>query len=145
MGRILMKMGGTKQKPSTERDIGKIARSCDDIRKYILLIHAFGGCDTTSAIFGQDKTSIMTLLRRNKLARNAAETLVKSGASISEVGEAGIKLFVLLYNGKDTDTLSKLRCVKYKSMVSSSLVIKPERLLPTGRAAWFHITCLFTN
>ena len=52
MGPIKMKLGGTRGESSFERDIGDIAMSCDNIRKYLLVVHAFGGCDTTSAIFG---------------------------------------------------------------------------------------------
>ena len=49
--------------------------------------------DTTSAVFSQGKTSMM---KKNRSARDAAKILLKSDASVSEVGEAGIKHGVLI-------------------------------------------------
>ena len=62
---------------------------------------------------------------------------LKTDATPDEVGEAGLKLFVLLYGGKSSDTLSSLRFTKYLKMTSVSSALKPEKLAPE-RATWFH-------
>ena len=49
-----------------------------------------------------------------------------------------MKIFVLLYGGKDSDSLSSLRYAKYMKMTSITSSIKPEKLPPTERAAYFH-------
>ena len=55
MGQIKMKIEGTRKYKELVCDIGQIANTLGDIQKYLTFIYAFGGCDTTSAIFGQGK------------------------------------------------------------------------------------------
>ena len=57
---------------------------------------------------------------------------------MSVICETGIKIFVILYCGRDSDPLTDLRDLKYMEMASSSRTIKPESLPPTEQAAMFH-------
>ena len=57
-----------------------------------------------------------------------------------EIGSAGIRLFVHLYGGKQTDSLNSLMYAKFMEMVSCGKTLEPERLPSTERAAFFHIT-----
>lgn len=136
MGCILMKNEATRKHAESVRDVGKICESLGDICKYITFIHAFGGCDTTSAIFGQGKLSILKLIKKNAASRAAADMFLKNDSTPDEIGEAGVKLFISLYGGKNNDTLSCLRYLRYMKMTSSKL--QPEKLPPTERAAHFH-------
>ena len=143
MGQIKMKREGTRKYRESARDIGQIASSLGNIQKYMTFIHAFGGCNTTSAIFGQGKLSILRLLanknkRRSTAAREAADVFCDPNATPDQIGAAGFKIFVLLYGGKDSDSLSSLRYAKYMKMTSIASSIKPEKLPPTERAAYFH-------
>ena len=55
-----------------------------------------------------------------------------------QVAEAGLRLSVLMYQGKSEDSLN-LRCVRYMHLISDSVSkIKPEILPQTERAAHFH-------
>jgi hypothetical protein len=56
----------------------------------------------------------------------------------NEIGNAGIKLFVMLYNGKADDTLTELRYNTYMRMAASASRIIPSKLPPTERSAWSH-------
>ena len=80
MRQIKMKSKSTRKYKKSGRDVGQIASTLGDIQKYLTFIHAFGGCDTTSAIFGQGKLSILRLLssknkKRSLAAREAADIL----------------------------------------------------------------------
>ncbi len=55
-----------------------------------------------------------------------------------EISEAGVRLFVILFSGKQDDSLNYLRYVKFLEMASSSKAIDPQKLPPTERAAHFH-------
>ena len=55
-----------------------------------------------------------------------------------EIGSAGIRLFVHLYGGKQTDSLNSLRYAKFMEMASCGKTLEPERLPPTERAAFSH-------
>ena len=58
MGQIKMKREDTRKYEESVCNIEQIAGTLYDIQKYLTFIHAFRGCDTTSAIFGKEKLSI---------------------------------------------------------------------------------------
>ena len=62
IAQMKIKSAGTGKYKTLVRDIGKIPDTSSDIQKYLTFIHVFGGCDTTSAIFGEGKLSILRLL-----------------------------------------------------------------------------------
>lgn len=139
MGRIIMKTEASKKVKANEREIGKVAECLGDIKKYITFIHAFGGCDTTSSIYGKGKTSILRLLEKSKDARQEADIFLKENCSPQVICTAGTKLFVQIYGGKSSDSLDELRYLNYMKMSLSSANIKPENLPPTQAAANYHI------
>ena len=55
MGQIIMRTEATTKPKAIECDPGVIAECIGDVRKYLTFVHAFGGCDTTSAVYGQGK------------------------------------------------------------------------------------------
>ncbi|GAB1602355.1 hypothetical protein Ahia01_000514600 [Argonauta hians] len=59
-------------------------------------------------------------------------------ASQEEVGAAGMQLFVLMYNGKQEDSLTTLIFASYSTLAALSKLRSPEKLPPSMRAAWFH-------
>ena len=79
-----------------------------DVCCQILVLHAFGGCDTTSAIFGHGKGNVLSKLSSKCSARDCISVMQNPGASVTAVSEAGQRLMVLLYSGTPTDTLSHL-------------------------------------
>lgn len=100
----------------------------------VLFTHAFTGCDTTSAPFGQGKTKITTFLSKSELAEQV-EVFLRPDSTPQAVREAGIKCFVALYGGDIArDTLDFLR---YKTFVTSS-DINLARLPPTEDATGHH-------
>ena len=109
------------------------------VLQHLLFIHAFGGCDTTSAIHDKGKGAILRLIKKSKKPQQLSAVFNKPLASQAEVGSAGINLFILLYGGKNEDSLQSLRYTMYmKKMAASSSNIKPSKLPPTERSAWFH-------
>ena len=73
--------------------IRKIAERLNPvIVKHIQFIHAWSGCNKTSAIFNKGKTELMKLI-----AKGVHEVLDKTDATPEEIGKAGFKLFVTTY------------------------------------------------
>ena len=70
-----------------------------DICCQILVLHAFGGCDTTSAIIGHGKGNVLCKLSSKCSARNCISVMQDPGASVAAVSEAGQRLMALLYGG----------------------------------------------
>ena len=138
-----MKTEATKKHKAVERDIGVISECVGDVRKYLTFIHAFGGCDTTSEVYGQGKLSILKLLEKWKAAWEEADVLLQKNVSPEAVCEAGRKIFVMLYGGKNSNSLTYRRYIKYKKMDSFAANVKPESLSPIERAAMFHIHLVY--
>ena len=55
-----------------------------------------------------------------------------------EIGKAGVRLFVILFGGKQNDSLNFLRYEKFLEIASPSKAIDQQKLPPTERAAHFH-------
>jgi len=105
----------------------------------LLVVHALTGCDTTSALFGQGKRKAFNKLAKSKIALPLSRVIMNKTATEDEVAQADCQLLVMLYGGKATDTLNKLRHTMYSSMcVGRKSRPVPERLPPTERAAHFH-------
>lgn len=105
----------------------------------LLFIHAWCGCDTTSATFGHGKTNLLKKMKQSEELQQISSVISNPQATEEEVGNAGIRLFVILYGGREEDTLGGLRFAKFMAMVSSCKgELKPWKLPPTDRAAHFH-------
>ena len=69
------------------------------IVKNILFIHAWSGCDTTSAIFNKGKTALMKLIAKwdRKVLDIICFTFNNTHVTLEEIGKAEVKLFVTTY------------------------------------------------
>ena len=67
-----------------------------------------------------------------------ADLMMDCNATVDQVGEVGVRLFVIVFGGKQSDSLNSLRYAKYMEMVSSAKAIDPQKLPPTARAAHYH-------
>lgn len=108
------------------------------VASHLLFLHAWSGCDTTSATFGQGKVSIVKRLKQCDEIQDISELMMKRDVTTEQIGEAGARLFVIMYGGKETDCLNALRYAKYMEMVTSTKKIDPHKLPPTERAAHYH-------
>ncbi|KAG1668548.1 Protein FAN [Nymphon striatum] len=70
-----------------------------DFKEHLLFIHAWSGCDSTSAIFGKGKASFLNLVKKSKIIQLVSETICDYWATQSDVGDASMKAFVELYGG----------------------------------------------
>ena len=91
----------------TWRSIRKIINSMEPVvKKHILFLHAWTGCDTTSSIYGQGKTSLIKKIKSSRELQRHAEIISNPWAEENEVVEAGENIFIIMYGGKFTDTLN---------------------------------------
>ena len=113
MEQIIMRSEATKKHKAIERDIGEIAECIGNVRKYLTFVHLFSGFDTNSAGYGQGKLSILKLLEKSKAAREETDVFLQKNVSPEVVYGAGRKIFVMLYGGKNSDSLTYLRYIKW--------------------------------
>lgn len=105
----------------------------------LLAVHALGGCDSTSAIFGHGKGTIFRKVKEdtNGQLHRKCMTLQNPEATDDEVCAATCDLLMALYCGKTGDRLANLRYEEYCKM-SLSKRFQPERLPPSESAAHMH-------
>ena len=123
-----------------------VLKICDIICKVgqvitdnILFLHAWSGCDTTSATFGHGKTTLLKKIKESGELQQISSLMYDPDATAEQIGKAGNRLFIILYGGKQEDSLNRLRYAKFMEMVSSAKTsIDPQKLPPTERAAYFH-------
>ena len=80
-----------------------------NLKELLLFIHAFGGCDTTSAIHEKSKGSIVKMVEKSPDAMEIGNVFLNEESTQDQVGEAGMKAFIKLYGGGAADSLSGLR------------------------------------
>jgi hypothetical protein len=110
-----------------------------DSCKKILVLHAFGGCDTTSAVFGHGKGSVFKKLDTDRALCYHIATLQSPDSTVDQVKSAGVALMIALYGGKPGEQLGDMRYTAFMKMLKLRAGrFQPERLPPTQKAAELH-------
>ncbi|GBN09761.1 hypothetical protein AVEN_58661-1 [Araneus ventricosus] len=87
------------------------------MKKALLFLHAFSGCDTTSSFYRQGKKLFQFILRKEAFLQITQVNMSKQ-VQLDSIVDAGQRLLVALYGGKDGDTLNGLRFQMFtKSLV----------------------------
>ena len=79
------------------------------LKEHILFIHAWSGCDTTSAIFGQGKTSFCKKMKTSAKLQALSKRISDPAAAEDDVIQAGLQVFLHTYGGEKVESLTKLR------------------------------------
>jgi hypothetical protein len=103
----------------------------------ILIAHAMGGCDSTSAIFGMGKGTIFTRLNADATLHADCRILQSETASAAEVNAAGVRVIAGLYGGKRDESLTAMRYTAFCNATISHR-FTAERLPPSENAAKLH-------
>ena len=83
------------------------------------------------------KTALLKKMKNFNKLQQISYLMSNTDASPEQIGKAGIQIFIYMYNGKQGDSLNKLRYAKFMEMVSTGN-IDPQKLPPTERAAHYH-------
>ena len=107
-----------------------------DWKKFLLcLCQKPWSCDTTSAVQGNGKTSLVWLFQKNQDFQEACKTSMNKNIE-QEAEEAGCLVFVLLYGvsllrSLPLNTLSHLWYISYKNLAATTQKLLPEKLPPS--------------
>lgn len=117
-----------------QRHIGKTA--CTQLPA----IHAIGGCDTVSSMFGIGKGTVFQKLTGRSDLTELTHTLQDVDATKESVLSSGLRLISVLYGEKPDELLNSMRYKTFCNLSANSLIkLKPQKLPPTERAASFHV------
>ena len=103
-----------------------------------MFIHAWSGCDTTSATFGPGEVQLLSKMEKCPEIRRLAGVISTVTSTVSEIGAAGQELFCFFYGENTTSDLTVLRQRRFQNMIAACRKLDPQRLPPTNRAALFH-------
>ncbi|CAH2218497.1 jg2186 [Pararge aegeria aegeria] len=111
----------------------------ENVKNLVAFIHAFTGCDTTSAFFKQGKAKIIKLLEKNTSLNEEALIFNKTNATAEEIENAGKKIIAAMYGGTKSCNLqlNELRYLCFKSS-STKKAFNLAMLPPTELAAKQH-------
>ncbi len=97
-----------------------IITSCGEVVvPHRLFIHAWSGCDTTSATYNQGKSALLKMVKQSPKLQKTSLLMSDLGATQEEIACAGCQVFLNLYGGKATDSLTSLRYLKFMEMMSN--------------------------
>lgn len=112
----------------------------EDIRDNLLFLHAFTGCDTTSALFHKGKTAALKLFTKRQDLRAAAQIFNHSDASRESVSSDGIRIFLAVYGAPvNQDDLGEYRYQCFMKAVGRNKSVQLSMLPPTVDAAKEHL------
>lgn len=108
-------------------------------RRFLGFIHAFSGCDTTSAFFRVGKTTFTKFVLKNiHILHKYIEVFLKDNAGDKEIGTASECIVALLYGANPNDTsLSKCRYTAFVKQ-SKNTRFQLSLLPPTAETAKLH-------
>ena len=91
-------------------EIGQIVTNIGPVMQHhLLFLHAWTGCDSTSAIYGHGKTSLIRKLEKDEILQQQAKIISNPWATHEEIAAVSERIFVKMYGGKNDDTLGNLR------------------------------------
>ena len=85
IGEITINSEATKNHKTIKCDIGNTAERINDVRKYLILVHAFGECNTTPATYEQKKPSVVKLLEKFKAASEEAHVFLRKDTTTETI------------------------------------------------------------
>ncbi|KAL7304817.1 hypothetical protein TKK_0003040 [Trichogramma kaykai] len=109
-----------------------------ELNSIVLFLHAFSGCDTTSALYNQGKIKLLKLFTKSNDLLEDAQKFYDPNASVEEIAKAGIKIICRLYGAKAKEKqLHELRYDQFAKL-SKRGPVKLEALPPTAGSALQH-------
>lgn len=126
--------------PNPVYDIFKMQSALGyDNCNFLLFLHAFTGCDTTSRIYSIGKSSAFDKLMKDTELQSVAEIFCSQSCSHSDIAVMGEKAMLLLYDCKSAESLDKQRYQLLVGKVTKAKTfVNPERLPPTISSTKYH-------
>ena len=87
----------------------------------MLFLHVILGCDTTFHLYGIGKGAMLKKFKDNVALQQAALIFDNPNSTPAQIDQAGECALVIIYNGKNGDTLNAVRYKKYCKKIATFL------------------------
>ena len=115
---------GNEKSGTNPAKIWDIQKVQDELGSHLcqhhLFVHAISGCDTTSALYVLGKGIFIKKAKKSATFREQARKFLSTDGDKPVLEQAGEKVLVEVYGGKEKDTLNKLRHIKYNQKLTTS-------------------------
>lgn len=129
--------GNVVQKFFSSKSLENTLPKC---KEHILFVHAFTGCDTTSAFFNRGKNKFAKNFEKCKNLHGAAEVFKNIDADPDRIFEAGVACILELYSApKKVKDLNILRFNSFLKGTAKKTGVQLASLPPTSDAAFEHL------
>jgi hypothetical protein len=140
--KVFMLIPAKGNKPDRIFNIKKMQEGLGDLRPLLLLLHAFTGCDTTSAIFNKGKKGAWKKLQDDAGLRESVGVFNADNSSQDEIALAGEYFFLKIYGvSREVTDLNIARHRIYIRTIAKQRLtanFKLASLPPTKAAALQH-------
>lgn len=128
--------GKIPQKVYSSKSIETILPKC---KEHILFLHAFTGCDTTSAFFQRGKNVFANNFEKRLDLQNAATIFKNECKDVDDILKAGVTCTLALYGApQKIKDLNTLRYNSFLKATGKNTCVKLPSLPPTVDAAFGH-------
>jgi hypothetical protein len=109
---------------------------------HILFLHAFSGCDTTSALFNQGKMKFINVLRKNPDLNEIIQVFKNPNADPEIIAKAGERVLLELYSYSNVKSKKSMSLNNYRYACFTTSAFKSKfniASLPPTEAAAQHL------
>ena len=110
----------------------------DHVSDHLVFAHALLGCDTTSRVFGIGNQKAVTKLKSDGNFKTATATFMSCSANVDDVEKAGSSALIVMYNGRENDSLNNLRYQRFWEKTARRTIAVDPCSLPSISSAKFH-------
>lgn len=113
-------------------------------KEYILFLHAFSGCDTTSPLFWKGKKSLISEFEKSPDLYQLAQVFNEENCALPILYSNGTRLFLAVYNAPKTENnIDKFRYTQFIKSTKSNKPVQLSLLPPISGAALQHINRVY--
>lgn len=113
-------------------------------KKHILFLHAFSGCDTTSALFKKGKKTFIKTLEQLPDFDKLAQAFQQEHCPPEILHDNGIRIFLAMYNADKSEiSIDHLRYTRFIKLTKFNKPVQLANLPPTSAAAHQHINRVY--
>jgi hypothetical protein len=111
---------------------------------YILFLHAFTGCDTTSAFYNKGKITFPTRFEEQQHLQDAADVFKQQNQDVDTIHHVGVKCILPLYGARNSLLdLNQLRLIDLTKAIVKDVRVQLSKLPCTADAAREHVKKIY--
>jgi hypothetical protein len=109
-----------------------------NVCKLLFLIHAMGGCDKTSAVYGMGKANVFKSMKSYRERSSFSQIMCDVNANQAKVASSSLKFIFFNCTAASPRTIWHNYATRHIAVSTSTSRPQPQKLPPSERSAYFH-------